>query len=140
MTDISNAAYIIQVSVCEAAGLIQHAVTAPHILMRPRIFPDGDMWCALLGDDLQIGISGFGKTPREACADFDDSWRNGRTPAAVVVPAAAHDLLSALMECEAYFDQRADADCDQDGFIPNEEMKLLAEVRNAIAKANDGAA
>jgi hypothetical protein len=84
MTDISNAAYIIQVSVCEAAGLIQHAVTAPHVLMRPRISPDGDMWCALLGDDLQIGISGFGKTPQEACADFDEAWRTGRTPAAMI--------------------------------------------------------
>lgn len=44
-------------------------------------------------------------------------------------------LIAALTECEDYFDQRADADCDQDGFIPNEEMKLLQVVREAIAKA-----
>jgi hypothetical protein len=48
---------------------------------------------------------------------------------------SAPDLLAALYECEAYFDNRADADCDQDGFIPNEEMKLLSEVREALRKA-----
>lgn len=49
--------------------------------------------------------------------------------------AAAPELLAALHECEEYFDNRADADCDQDGFIPNKEMRLLTEVRAAIAKA-----
>lgn len=49
--------------------------------------------------------------------------------------AAAPDLLEALYECEDYFDNRADADCDQDGYIPNEEMKLLQVVRDAIRKA-----
>ena len=49
--------------------------------------------------------------------------------------AAAPDLLDALSECEEYFDNRADADCDQDGFIPNEEMNLLTLVRDAIRKA-----
>lgn len=44
-------------------------------------------------------------------------------------------LIAALHECEDYFDNRADADCDQDGFIPNKEMTLLSEVREAIAKA-----
>lgn len=45
------------------------------------------------------------------------------------------DVSEVLLKCEEYFDNRADADCDQDGFIPNEEMKLLGEVRDAIAKA-----
>jgi hypothetical protein len=44
-------------------------------------------------------------------------------------------LLEALQECEAYFDNRADADCDQDGYIPNQEMKLLTLVRDALRKA-----
>ncbi len=41
-------------------------------------------------------------------------------------------LIAVLVECENYFDRHADADCDQDGFIPNEEMKLLTEVREAL--------
>jgi hypothetical protein len=44
-------------------------------------------------------------------------------------------LVAALQECEEYFDDRADADCDQDGFIPNKEMRLLTEVREALAQA-----
>jgi hypothetical protein len=24
----------------------------PHVLMRPKLFPDGDRWCALYGADL----------------------------------------------------------------------------------------
>lgn len=31
-----------------------------------RIFPDGDMWCALIGPDLQEGVAGFGTTPEKA--------------------------------------------------------------------------
>ena len=37
-------------------------------------------------------------------------------------------ILSNLEEVWEYFDNRADADCDQDGFIPNEEMRLLSLV------------
>jgi hypothetical protein len=44
-------------------------------------------------------------------------------------------LIEALDACEDYFDNRADADCDQNGFIPNEEMKLLQVVREALKKA-----
>lgn len=35
---------------------------------------DGDMWCCLLGHDLQEGLAGFGTTPEEACKDFDERW------------------------------------------------------------------
>ncbi|HEX6038046.1 hypothetical protein [Longimicrobium sp.] len=31
-----------------------------------RLFPDGNQWCALIGANLQEGISGFGATPPEA--------------------------------------------------------------------------
>lgn len=33
-------------------------------------FKDGNQWCVLYGEDLQVGISGFGKTPFLAMADF----------------------------------------------------------------------
>lgn len=38
----------------------------------------------------------------------------------------------ALGECEEYFDNIADCDCDQDGYIPNKEMQLLCAVRDAL--------
>lgn len=64
---------------------------------------------------------------------FENHERESMANAALL--AAAPDLLEALHECEDYFDNRADADCDQDGYIPNEEMKLLQVVREALKKA-----
>jgi len=45
------------------------------------------------------------------------------------------DIIEVLHQCEDYFDNRADADCDQDGFVPNKEMTLLSVVREAISNA-----
>lgn len=43
-------------------------------------------------------------------------------------------LHSVLAECQSYFEARADADSDQDGFIPNEEMRIMVEIRDALNK------
>ena len=40
----------------------------------------------------------------------------------------AYDHLEAP---EEYFSDRSDADCDQDGYIPNEEMRRLHNVQRA---------
>ena len=45
----------------------QHAL--PHVLMRPSISIDGNMHCALYGDNLQDGIAGFGETVATAMSD-----------------------------------------------------------------------
>ena len=47
---------------------------APSAVYRPRLFMDGDQWCALYGDNLQDGVTGFGTTPAKAMADFDKNW------------------------------------------------------------------
>lgn len=39
--------------------------------LKPTLSKDGDMWCALHGDDLQVGIAGFGPTPAHALLAFD---------------------------------------------------------------------
>jgi hypothetical protein len=31
-----------------------------------RLFPDGDTWCALIGENIEEGICGFGSIPPEA--------------------------------------------------------------------------
>lgn len=54
------------------------AKSTPSALLRPAVYPDGDMWCALYGEDLQRGVAGFGETPELACADFDKNWRGQR--------------------------------------------------------------
>ena len=40
-----------------------------------QISLDGDRWCALVGENVQVGVCGFGDTPlealRELCDDFE---------------------------------------------------------------------
>jgi len=38
-------------------------------------YKDGDQWCVLLGDDLAVGIAGFGDTPEAAIHAFDEAMR-----------------------------------------------------------------
>jgi hypothetical protein len=68
-------------AICHAANMasaaIQQAVSCqmePSVLYRPRIFQDGNQWCALLGEDLQVGICGWGFSPAEAVAAFNTAW------------------------------------------------------------------
>ena len=48
--------------------------SAPSLLIKPRLFIDGDQWCALYGENLQDGVAGFGDTPDKAMRDFDLQW------------------------------------------------------------------
>lgn len=64
-----------QWNAAELAFQAEAARMAPHVLMRPALYPDGDQWCALYGDDLATGCAGFGETPEKAMADFDKNWR-----------------------------------------------------------------
>lgn len=74
---INDLSYITE-SVTRSAGEIAAALTSPHVLMRPAVYPDGNMWCALYGENLQDGVCGFGETPAAAMADFDKNW-HGQT-------------------------------------------------------------
>lgn len=46
----------------------------PSAIFRPKISIDGNMYCALYGDNLQDGVAGFGKSPADAMWDFDKNW------------------------------------------------------------------
>ena len=54
--------------------------STPSSLMRPAVTADGDMFCALTGPDLQIGVCGFGKTPALALADYDRNFVHQAAP------------------------------------------------------------
>jgi hypothetical protein len=43
---------------------------------------DGDAWCALCGENIQSGISGFGPTPSEALGSLSASWDDTDTSTA----------------------------------------------------------
>jgi len=68
-------------AICHSASMVQESfrevsdeLTRPSVLFKPHIYPDGNQRCALLGDDLQSGVCGFGDSPAEAARDFDKSW------------------------------------------------------------------
>ena len=46
----------------------------PSVLWRPKVFVDGDHWCALYGENLQDGVAGFGDSPESAMTAFDAAW------------------------------------------------------------------
>lgn len=76
MSASEQAVLNIQWNAANEAIATEHARRAPHVLLRPKIEPDGNEWCVLLGDNIVTGIVGFGETPEKACAAFDDAFRN----------------------------------------------------------------
>ena len=46
----------------------------PSVVFRPEVYPDGNKWCALYGENLQEGVAGFGDSPDEAMRAFDVAW------------------------------------------------------------------
>ncbi len=43
-------------------------------LLKPTIQRDGNQWCVLYGEDLMVGIAGFGDTPYKAVQDWNYQW------------------------------------------------------------------
>ena len=81
MNAIAHAAHMIQASWQSAAALnetVSLQNMRPFMILKPRVLPDGNQWCALYGDDLQTGVAGFGVTPDEASRQFDIEWLNAR--------------------------------------------------------------
>lgn len=56
------------------ADVILGQMQSPFVLLKPRLFPDGNQWCALYGDNIQEGLCGFGDTPAKAVLDFDTNY------------------------------------------------------------------
>lgn len=53
----------------------------PSVVFKPTLSRDGDMWCALFGENLQEGVAGFGENPAKAMWAFDTAW---------LAPAGSH--------------------------------------------------
>ena len=71
-------------AISHAATMVQHGILQifseygeASVIYKPRLFKDGDQWCALYGDNIQEGVVGFGDCPARAMYNFNASW-NGR--------------------------------------------------------------
>ena len=45
-------------------------------MLKPELKQDGNQWCVLYGDNLQVGITGFGDTPYEAIRNWNQAWHS----------------------------------------------------------------
>lgn len=80
MSDNSELEWIRHARQMECIGVqeeFHRQAARPFYLLRPRVFPDGNQWCALYGDNLQEGVAGFGDTPAKAAHQFDVKWFHG---------------------------------------------------------------
>jgi hypothetical protein len=59
---------------CEAVRQAATAYEYPSVIFRPSLKIDGNLWCALYGNNLQDGVAGFGESPALAMSDFDRNW------------------------------------------------------------------
>ena len=69
--EFQSMTFQIRQAFCCAAQNGDYAHNAPHVVYKPALSKDGNSWCALLGDNLQSGVSGFGDTPMQALWAFD---------------------------------------------------------------------
>lgn len=65
--DISHTVHLLHQEFAIAAG----EMARPSVNFKPTLSRDGSQWCALLGDNLQVGLAAFGDTPAEAMLNFD---------------------------------------------------------------------
>ena len=54
--------------------MAEYTVFRPHVTFTPKLFLDGNQWCALYGNNIQEGIAGFGDTPEDAVVDFNNNF------------------------------------------------------------------
>lgn len=106
----------------QASNAIQESAsyyTLPSVMFRPKVYIDGNKWCALYGDNLQDGVAGFGDSPQEAMREFDLAWARSTVAQckAAGVPVFVKQLGSCPVEefapgCDALpdFKDRAGAD------------------------------
>ena len=58
----------------EAVESIRYELSRPSLQMRPKVYLDGNQWCALYGENLQEGVCAFGDSPDAAMHAFDAEW------------------------------------------------------------------
>lgn len=62
---------------------VSYELMRPFVLLKPALSSDGNQWGALYGENIQVGVAGFGDTPDAASRDFDKNWgtkKCGGTP------------------------------------------------------------
>ena len=119
----------------------------PCVLWKPRLFIDGNQWCALFGENIQEGVVGFGDSPDAAMLEFDDTWRKKltSTPGAHPAPSLASDDVSLISEgktqpAQSVKDAIIDdlqSQFDTEGITEHDSGDALIRLSDAIAAVED---
>jgi hypothetical protein len=72
----------------------------PSTVHKPRLFIDGDQWCALFGDNLQDGVAGFGDSPSATMNAFDNAWCEKLPPKMSGIPGVTQKQFDIMVEEE----------------------------------------
>lgn len=67
---ISHQAFMVGQAFKDAA----YCMSEPSVLFKPKLYIDGNQWCALYGDNIQDGVAGFGDSPEKALIDFNKNF------------------------------------------------------------------
>jgi hypothetical protein len=78
MSEIEYISHQTRINANHAAHDVEMERCRPFYLLRPKVFPDGNQWCALYGENLQEGVCAFGDTPAKASVQFDIEWLNAK--------------------------------------------------------------
>lgn len=77
MTPVDS--YIVRRAACKAFAIqadVERERLRPFMLLKPKMLPDGNRWCALYGSNIMEGVCAFGDTPEKAAIQFDIEWKN----------------------------------------------------------------
>jgi len=72
MTEVESKQTFENTSSQPIKSLNDYKLDISNIIYQVAITKDGNAWCALIGKDLQDGISGFGDTIQQALRDLAD--------------------------------------------------------------------
>lgn len=75
MTGVETKQPLDKISLSPKLNLVNHRMNLSNIIYQVSIAKDGDSWCALIGLNLQDGISGFGLSVQEALRDLADKMQ-----------------------------------------------------------------
>jgi hypothetical protein len=77
--DISHTVTMIRDHISAEISMVAAEMARPSVLFKPKLYPDGNMWCVLLGEDIQEGLAAFGASPDEAMRNFDAAFKASNT-------------------------------------------------------------
>lgn len=103
----------------------------PCVLWKPKLFIDGNQWCALFGENIQEGVVGFGDSPDAAMREFDDAWRKKLAP----LPGAQAQPAPSVQDEDAAFRDWLDSEAGGSYVGVYEFAKAAWMARAALAAA-----